>query len=287
MYFVALLPAAALIIFMYKKDKREKEPFKNLLGCFLFGVLSTIPAFIVEDFNIDILESDLVEGSVYYAVIDAFIAVALAEELFKYIALKIRTWKSKDFNCSFDGLVYAVTVSMGFATFENILYVAADGGGLETAVTRMFTAVPGHACDGVLMGYYYSKAKKASVHGNKREERRNKRKALIVPILAHGLYDFFLDITEEGAGEDVLLLCILLWFVYVAVLFIGSFKLINKMSRTDEPFLREEALSDRAEIPAAAAGANTVVVINWECGCGAINAGNYCTVCGAKRREAD
>ncbi len=66
-------------------------------------------------------------------------------------------FNNKNFNEPFDGIVYAVMVSMGFATLENILYVFHSG--FTTGVIRMFTAVPAHATFGALMGYFLGKAK--------------------------------------------------------------------------------------------------------------------------------
>ena len=64
-----------------------------------------------------------------------FVVVAISEEGFKYVLLKKRTWKSREFNCEFDGVVYAVFVSLGFALWENIFYVLSYG--FATAVARL------------------------------------------------------------------------------------------------------------------------------------------------------
>jgi RsiW-degrading membrane proteinase PrsW (M82 family) len=66
-------------------------------------------------------------------------------------------YNNKNFNEPFDGIVYAVIVSMGFATIENIIYVFQYG--FATGILRLFTAVPAHAAFGILMGYFLGKAK--------------------------------------------------------------------------------------------------------------------------------
>ena len=89
--------------------------------------------------------------------IKAFIVVALVEEFSKYIIVKYYAQNNREFNEPFDGIVYAVMVSMGFAALENVLYVYQYGS--STGITRAFTAVPAHATFGILMGYFMGKAK--------------------------------------------------------------------------------------------------------------------------------
>ena len=83
------------------------------------------------------------------------------EEGGKYFVLKHKTWRHPAFNYTFDAVVYAVTAALGFAVAENILYVM--DGGVGVALLRAAVAVPGHAFDGVFMGYYYGIAKTAQL----------------------------------------------------------------------------------------------------------------------------
>ena len=234
---LALIPAIVLLVYIYKKDKREKEPFKLLLKCLLFGVVSTVAAVVLEELGTDLLESDLIEGSFEYALIDAFIIAALSEELCKYVMLKIGTWKSPEFNCYFDGIVYAVFVSLGFAAFENVFYVI--DGGLSVALWRMFTAVPLHAFDAVFMGYFYSRAKKASLEGSRRVMRRNKRRSLLVPILLHGFYDFFPSLEEEVVGSTAFTIGLFIWAAFVIAMFVITLRMVKRASKNDEMFINE------------------------------------------------
>lgn len=231
---LALLPTIVLLIYIYKKDKLEKESRKILRKCFIWGMIIVVPIIALEEFLSFIFEDFFVVGSVGYAVIEGFIIAAFSEEMFKYIALKKKTWKSPEFNCFFDGIVYSVYVSLGFATLENILYVL--DGEISTAFLRMFTAVPGHAFDAVFMGYFYSRAKKAEIENNKSRARRNKRLALVVPMLLHGLYDFLISLDEEVVGDGVFTMAIIYWFMFVIAQFIISINLVNKASKNDAYF---------------------------------------------------
>ena len=53
--------------------------------------------------------------------------------------------------------LYGASVSLGFATVENILYLLSFG--IDTAFIRALLPVSSHALFGVVMGYYLGKAK--------------------------------------------------------------------------------------------------------------------------------
>ncbi|MEP2669905.1 MAG: PrsW family glutamic-type intramembrane protease [Cyclobacteriaceae bacterium] len=182
---IAMAPGVAIGVYIYLKDHHEKEPISLLVKSFFYGVFSTFITLLISGMInqfVTINESDLSEQAVH-----AFIIVALVEEFSKFLFVRGILYRNKNFNEPFDGIVYAVIVSMGFATFENIFYVAE--GGLSVAFTRMFTAVPAHATFGVLMGYFLGKAKfehKKSYYAFH---------ALGIATLFHGAYDYFLFIS--------------------------------------------------------------------------------------------
>ena len=191
---LAVLPAAVLLFYVYKLDPVEKEPPKLLATLLLLGVVSVIPAIILEMLFSSIV-LDRWSGSITaYLIVDNFLGVALIEELCKFVFLRMRTWNDPAFNYVFDGIVYAVFVSLGFAIAENIMYVFEYGFG--TGVLRAFTAIPGHCVFAVFMGYFYGEAKLAHVQGN------NGRKALFlicslgVAVLCHGLYDLLASLND-------------------------------------------------------------------------------------------
>ena len=183
---MAVAPVMVIIIYIYFQDKYEKEPIGLLLTSFLFGaIVSILIVTILYMFTgryIPITD----EFSVWQQFIQAFVVVALAEEFSKYVIVKYFNQPRKAFNEPYDGIIYAVMVSMGFACTENIMYVLE--GGYQTAILRAFTAVPAHATFGILMGYYMGKAKfsnnrlKLNITG------------LFLAVLFHGAYDFFLFI---------------------------------------------------------------------------------------------
>jgi len=182
----ALAPIALIIIYIYVKDRYEKEPVRLLLYSFLLGafvsIMITSFLYTIFDFFIP-LDSSIV----FQQFIKAFFIVGFTEEFSKYVIVRYYNQPKAAFNEPFDGIVYAVMVSMGFAATENIMYVL--DGGFQTALLRMFTAVPAHATFGVLMGYFIGKAK-----FSKNKKAKLNLSGLLLAIIFHGAYDFFLFI---------------------------------------------------------------------------------------------
>ena len=152
-----------------------------------------------------------------------FLVVGLAEEGFKFLLLRWRTWRSPYFNCQFDGVVYAVFVSLGFALWENIDYVVMYGFG--TAVLRAVTAIPGHACFGVFMGAWYGLAKSHERHGHARYAKVCLRLSLICPIALHGIYDLIASSDRDGT--------LTVFIAFIAVMFLAAYFTIKNLSRRD------------------------------------------------------
>uniref|UniRef100_UPI0025FFEA93 PrsW family intramembrane metalloprotease n=1 Tax=Winogradskyella sp. TaxID=1883156 RepID=UPI0025FFEA93 len=182
----AVAPVMAIILYIYFQDKYEKEPPKLLLLSFFFGAILSILIVTILYLFTGRLIPITDEFSVWQQFIQAFIVVALAEEFSKYVIVRYFAQPKKAFNEPYDGIIYAVMVSMGFACTENIMYVLQ--GGFETAILRAFTAVPAHATFGVLMGYYMGKSK----FSNNRFKLN--MAGLFLAVLFHGAYDFFLFI---------------------------------------------------------------------------------------------
>ncbi|MCC1485381.1 PrsW family intramembrane metalloprotease [Winogradskyella immobilis] len=183
---LAVAPVLAIILYIYLQDKYEKEPASLLIASFLLGavlsILIVIGIYLFTGKYIPITD----ERSIWQQFIQAFIVVALAEEFSKYVIVKYFAQPRKAFNEPYDGIVYAVIVSMGFACTENIMYVL--NGGYSTAILRAFTAVPAHATFGVLMGYFMGKAKFSN------NRLKWNMAGLFLAVLFHGSYDFFLFI---------------------------------------------------------------------------------------------
>lgn len=198
---LALAPGIAISIYIYRKDKVNKEPISLLLMRFFAGALCTIPAGFIQIFLTKPLEKYFGNG-IQSTLVMAYGLVAVSEELCKFLTLRLLPFKRAHFDEPFDGIVYAVMVGMGFATLENIFYVYQHG--ISTGILRMFTAVPAHATFAILMGFYVGLAK-----FYRRKRTVYYFMAIVLPILFHGTYDFFLFLGKTsyhliGAGVSLI-----------------------------------------------------------------------------------
>jgi RsiW-degrading membrane proteinase PrsW (M82 family) len=197
---IALAPVFILLVYVYFRDKYEKEPFSLLLKGLFAGAFITIPVIFT-----GWALSRMVVGfsGMQDAAWQSFIVAALTEESFKFMAVLLLFWRHREFNERFDGIVYAVFVSLGFAAVENIMYVYNSGMG--TGFIRALTAVPAHALFGISMGYYTGMARFIP------EQRRSLLfKAIFYPVLMHGLYNFILL-----SGHPLLLLVFIPYLIYL------------------------------------------------------------------------
>lgn len=252
---LAILPVILICKYVYKKD-REKEPailllklfFLGIISCFLVLIVSNIISYIFPFMNKDTTNMTFLEVFLY-----SFVCVGLVEECCKWFMVYNVGYHNKEFDEPYDIIVYSIFVALGFAAFENFLYVLPNDS-ITIGVTRGLLAVPGHACDAIFMGYYLSIAKLKAKGNNEAIERKNIYKSILIPTLLHGIYDFCLL-----SGEPFLLGTFL-------VFIIGLYKISLKR-------LKEVA--------------STVKKLEYKnkyCPyCGALVDGNYCSICGSKQ----
>ena len=226
----ALVPAAFLIVQVYRLDRIEKEPAGLLLKLALFGALSGLAAGAIEGALTRVLDVTL-GGSTLRLVLENFLAVALVEEACKrWVVLKF-AWRHPAFDYRFDAVVYCVFSALGFAALENILYVAEYG--FAVAVSRALLSVPGHCFFAVYMGIYLGQAKMAEramqryyIELPDESPGQYLRASLLVPALLHGFWDFSLSV---GGG-----LMTVLFYLFVLAFFIDAYRKLRFAAGSDE-----------------------------------------------------
>lgn len=184
--YLALGPGIALAVYIYYSDKWEPEPKALVIKSFLLGGLACFPSYFFEDAVLEFLGWEGIIGSEDYSPwwhipVYAFFGVALAEELCKFLFLKAFIYDSREFSEPFDGIVYGGMVGCGFATVENLFYVLPLG--QEVGIVRMFTAVPSHVFEGMILGYFMGQSKFSLASEN------DLMKGLGLVIVLHGIYD--------------------------------------------------------------------------------------------------
>ncbi|MBQ1423255.1 MAG: PrsW family intramembrane metalloprotease [Lachnospiraceae bacterium] len=222
----AVIPAIMLLNYIRKADRLEAEPPALIRRLVLLGLGATVLAALTESLGSAFLSYVFSEGTLIHDLLMYFIVVAVSEEGFKYLLMKKAPWNHPAFNCVFDGVVYAVAISLGFALWENIGYVMQFGFG--TAIVRAVTAVPGHASFGVFMGALYGAAKRASLYGDEVTSKKLRSQAVLLPVILHGLYDFI------ATGESGVYL--VLFFVFIWLLFKKAKQTVKNLSENDAYF---------------------------------------------------
>ena len=225
----AIIPIIALCAFIYTKDK-NKEPKGLLALLFGLGFASVFPILICE-----LLFGFIFPMSEAHGFISVFLhvmfGVALYEESFKWLITKFVGYNNKNFDEVFDVIVYSVFASLGFACFENIMYVFQNG--LFNALTRALLSIPGHTCFAISMGYFFSKAKVGQINGNKDVYSKNIILSLVIPIILHTFYDAFLfNSTAQTIGELVVELFPFL--VFYVVMVIVCFITVDKAAKVQQ-----------------------------------------------------
>ncbi|MBP1988919.1 glutamic-type intramembrane protease PrsW [Paenibacillus eucommiae] len=175
----AIAPGLSLLAYFYLKDRYETEPIHLVMKMFLFGLLIVFPAIVLQH----LLKMQFGEGSFFLA----FILSGGLEEFLKWFLLYQLIYRHPSFDEPYDGIVYGVAVSMGYATLENVFYAFLSTSSFGALLVRALLPVSGHALFGVMMGYYLGKAKFTSIHSLK-----YKWLALLLPIFWHGSFDYIL-----------------------------------------------------------------------------------------------
>lgn len=227
---IAIFPAIFFMIYIYRNDDKEKEPPLLLLKCIIGGLLSVPIAIILEMIAeavvIYLIENVVSATRVNYGVLTA-IFVGLIEEGAKFFFLYKFTWKDKAFNYRFDGIVYAVFVSLGFAALENVFYVFNYGTGV--ALQRALLTIPGHMSFAVYMGLYYGHAKVSEAVNNPDAKALNLKAAYAFAVLLHTIFDATLMV-ESDIG-------LIIFFIFVIILDIVVYRTIRFESKNDIPIV--------------------------------------------------
>jgi len=220
---LAIAPGIAICLFIFYRDRYNREPSINLIVSFILGCVAIVPAAVFED-RFGFVSNGTVAGTAIFT----YAIVGFSEEVSKFLGLRLYSYNQRSFDEPLDGIVYAVMVSMGFATVENVMYVlkyAQSGQGYQIAFMRMFLSVPAHATFAVVMGYYVGKAKFDS-----KNSFALMTMGLVGSIFFHGTFDFFLFVKDteymsQQAADGLLAGGAIVSFIVALVL---SFKLIRR-----------------------------------------------------------
>ncbi|MBO4498823.1 MAG: PrsW family intramembrane metalloprotease [Bacteroidaceae bacterium] len=236
-FFSAILPAFVLLYYIYKRDSYMPEPKSQLLKGFVFGAVSVFVDVVLIGIMSVLGLSVTDESTVASKLGTAFFLAAIPEESSKLIMLWLLLRKNKYFDEHSDGIVYAVSVGMGFAALENVTYFLNGMGNImATGIGRSLFAVPAHFFFAVTMGYFYSLAK---------SDYKGRRSfysccTLLCPILLHGLYDSILMVGDLNIVPELIITVAVL--VLMIIMAKASGKRIRRLFELDDIIFTDDEL---------------------------------------------
>ncbi|CEA04776.1 peptidase [Lysinibacillus sp. BF-4] len=195
----AIAPSLALFSYFYLRNQMATEPRRTLFHTFIYGVLITFPILFLQYVFVE-------EGVVAHGFAQDVLFSSTIEEFFKWFLLLIAIYNHVEFDDPYDGILYGASISLGFATVENVLYLITFG--VDTAFLRALLPVSSHALFGVVMGYYFGQAKIS------RNERSKELLAiaLFAPMALHIIYNGILTFKGQWMYLIVPFMLFLWWF---------------------------------------------------------------------------
>ncbi|SFF04252.1 Membrane proteinase PrsW, cleaves anti-sigma factor RsiW, M82 family [Paenibacillus catalpae] len=218
----AVAPGVSLLTYLYLKDRYDAEPIHMVVRMFLLGVLIVVPIVVIQR-GLQLWFGD------NQPVLFSFVESAGIEEFVKWFVLYHMIYNHTEFDEPYDGIVYAASISLGFATLENVLYAIYSPSTFGTLLMRALLPVSGHALFGVMMGYYVGKAKFATA------SKRNVYLtiSLCLPLLLHGTYDYIMISFKTNWIFVIIPFMVALWVW-------GLRKMNNANSRSPFRFISRE-----------------------------------------------
>ena len=203
---LAIAPVATIILWIYLKDKYDKEPVITLSKFFILGILVSALAIYVEELLIKLNTFSKIGDMIYIS----FIVAGLTEEGLKALILIPNLLRERNFNEKLDGIIYSIFLSLGFATVENIIYILFEDptSVFQVSIIRAIISIPAHMMFAIIMGYYISKYK---FNSSTPKQKTYLIISIIVPILLHGIFDFILMIPYRWSIIVFVAYIVFLW----------------------------------------------------------------------------
>ncbi len=207
---VGIAPGLALFSYLYLRKQFSKEPSRTLFHTFLYGAIMTFPILFIQH----VFEEEEIFNSFFFTNV---IFTSGLEEFFKWFILILAIYRHVEFEDAYDGILYGASISLGFATIENIIYLLTFG--TDTAFIRALLPVSSHALFGVVMGYYIGRAKFAA----KTNQKGFLFFALFAPFVLHLIYNGILAIQDLWLYLIIPFMQFLWWFGLTRVKYAHTF----------------------------------------------------------------
>ena len=184
---LALLPGLLWLSYFFYVGRTRSGLAVNVVAVFLWGCASTLPASIPGLF---FTSTHLAMETPFWATVKSFLVIAPVEELCKLFAVWIAVYRKPDFREPVDGLIFAATAALGFASVENVRYMVELGA--DSYLRRLVFATPAHVMFSATWGYAMGLAR-----FSKDRELTILLKGLGASILLHGTYNTLVALCSQ------------------------------------------------------------------------------------------
>jgi len=162
----------------------------------------TLPTVIIED----ITGAGLVQTTLWSSAAVSFLLIGPIEEFFKLTAVWTAIYRSQDFREPTDGIFYAATAALGFASVENIVYMGWLGPAV--IVSRALFATPAHVMFSSMWGYSMGLAR-----FRRDREVLTILKGFLLAAFLHGSYNFLVALSPKAAMVTLIPLMVLMGWI--------------------------------------------------------------------------
>jgi len=190
---LGLIPGLIWLFYFYRKSYHRPKSLRNLVRVFFAGLICTIPTGIIEY----VTGAGLAQETLLRSAEMSFFLIGPLEELSKLVAVWLAIYRTRDFREPLDGIIYAGTAAVGFASVENIVYLLHLGPGI--IVSRVLFATPAHVMFSAMWGYSMGLA---------RFRREGELKTILggfaLAAFLHGSYNFLVAFHPKAAVFSLL-----------------------------------------------------------------------------------
>lgn len=205
-------PAFFWIGYFYYKDRFFPEPLISIAAAYLLGIASALGVILFLRFlyllRIPCEPSSLVESHGMPFLLYSIFFTGVVEETFKFLPFLMVVLRFRSFNEKTDGIIYAAIIALGFASYENSIYLTTMSG--VELFGRAFASPLTHAVFSSIWGYAVGTAKlsgksiwRASITG------------LSISAFLHGTFNFFTTSAAWRAASALLILIVWIWIIRI------------------------------------------------------------------------
>lgn len=150
---LALVPALIYMVYVYRQDRLEPEPWGLVLGVFVLGGL--LGGGVATPLLDDVLRvPEWQHRSALAEVVASVCVVATVQQLCTYLAVRYTVYLTDEFDEAVDGVIYVSAAGLGMATVLNVQFVVDSDGVLPLAgATAIASSTLIHVASAAILGY--------------------------------------------------------------------------------------------------------------------------------------